>query len=91
MGRAHIPEGAPSTDCPGAGCNFPQPLLLPPVCQEVCDPLIGGSWDKSTKTEKVPENAILRLPSAAPSCNSTLVMPNYGNLVNVMQHTTDYK
>ncbi len=28
----------------GAGCDAPQPHLLPPVCQEVCDPLTGGGW-----------------------------------------------
>ncbi len=34
VGRAHTP----------AGCDAPQPHLLPPVCQEVCDPLTGGGW-----------------------------------------------
>ncbi len=33
-----------SADCPGAGCNAPQPHLLPPVCREVCDLLAGGGW-----------------------------------------------
>ncbi len=26
------------------GCDFPQPHLLPPVFQEMCDPLTGGGW-----------------------------------------------
>lgn len=28
--------------CPGFGCDFPQPHLLLPVCQEAADPLTGG-------------------------------------------------
>ena len=45
MERAHVPGGA-SADGVGAGYDVSQPYLLPPVCQEVSDPLSGGGWHR---------------------------------------------
>lgn len=42
-GKNTHPWGS-SADCPDAGCDFPQPLLLLPACQEVCDALTDRSW-----------------------------------------------
>lgn len=42
-GRAHVPGGCRSVSCLGAGCDFLQPHLLLPVCQEVWDPLPTGT------------------------------------------------
>lgn len=40
----HTSLGGTTANYPDAGCDFPQPHLLPPACQEVCDLLTGGGW-----------------------------------------------
>lgn len=59
--------------CLGAGCDFPQPHLLPPVCQEVCDPLTGGPGTMSWVSLELWTSGMIVLTAEPRSTNKILV------------------